>query len=230
MGTDQDRRPARRGSQPALVEHFPDALRSRHDRGRISGDALADDFVVVCRTRHEAQTAQALAGSFLRNELGVNLHPEKTRIVHVDHGFEFLGYKVKRGKGLRLSVSKRTSHANPHNLYAVPREKSVARFKDQIRNLTQRRAPVTLPDMIEVINPIIRGWGNYYRKANVRKLFHRLDGWIERRLWSFISKRWRNTAWRRYPSSRLITDFGLVRLIYLVPGIRPNLRQSARPT
>ena len=48
-------------------------------------------------------------------------------------------------------------HANPHNLYAVPREKSVARFKDQIRNLTQRRAPVTLRDMIEVINPIIRG-------------------------------------------------------------------------
>ena len=40
--------------------------------------------------------------------------------------------------------------------------------------LTQRRAPVTLRDMIEVINPILRGWGNYYRKANVRKLFHRL--------------------------------------------------------
>jgi RNA-directed DNA polymerase len=150
--------------------------------------------------------------------------------VHVDHGFEFLGYKVKRGKGLQLSASKRTSHANPHNLYAVPREKSVTRFKDQIRNLTQRRAPVTLRDMIEVINPIIRGWGNYYRKANVRKLFHRLDGWIERRLWSFISKRWRNTAWRRYPSSCLIADFGLVRLIHLVPGIRPNLRQPARPT
>ena len=190
----------------------------------------ADDFVVVCRTRREAQTALALAESFLRDELGVSLHPEKTRIVHVDHGFEFLGYKVKRGKGLRLSASKRTSPANPYNLYAVPREKSVARFKDQIRNLTQRRAPVMLRDMIEVINPIIRGWGNYYRKANVRKLFHRLDGWIERRLWSFISKRWRNTAWRRYPSSRLITDFGLVRLIYLVPGIRPNLRRSARPT
>src|SRR5690348_17410428 len=151
----------------------------------------ADDFVVVCRTRQEAQTARALAGSFLRNELGVSLHPEKTRIVHVDHGFEFLGYKVKRGKGLRLSASKRTTHANPHNLYAVPREKSVARFKDQIRNLTQRRAPVTLRDMIEVINPIVRGWGKYYRKANVRKLFHRLDGWLERRLWSFSSKRWR---------------------------------------
>jgi RNA-directed DNA polymerase len=95
----------------------------------------ADDFVVVCRTRQEAQTALALAETFLRDELGVSFHPEKTRIVHVDQGFEFLGYKVKRGKGLRLSASKRTSPANPHNLYAVPREKSVARFKDQIRNL-----------------------------------------------------------------------------------------------
>jgi group II intron reverse transcriptase/maturase len=176
----------------------------------------ADDFVVVCRTRHEAQAARALAESFLRDELGVSLHPEQTRIVHVDHGFEFLGYKVKRGKGLRLSAAKRTSHANPHNLYAAPRAKSVTRFQDQIRNLTRRRAPVTLRDMIAVINPIIRGWGNNYRNAHVRMLFHRLDGWIERRLWSFISKRWRNTAWRRYPSSRLIADFGLVRLIHLV--------------
>jgi len=123
----------------------------------------------------------ALAEEFLRDKLGVSLHSEKTRIVHVDHGFEFLGYKVKRGKGLRLSARKRTSNANPLNLYAVPREKSVHRFKDQIRNLTRRRAPVTLRDMIAVINPIIRGWGNYYRKANVRTLFHRLDGWIERR-------------------------------------------------
>src|SRR3954466_11223672 len=61
------------------------------------------------------------------NLMTLSLHSEKTRIVHVDHGFEFLGYKVKRGKGLRLSARKRTSHANPLNLYAVPREKSVHR-------------------------------------------------------------------------------------------------------
>jgi hypothetical protein len=62
--------------------------------------------------------------------------------------------------------------------------------------------------------------------VGIEEIRHR----IERRLWSFISRRWRNTAWRRYPSSCLIADFGLVRLIYLVPGIRPNLRHSARPT
>jgi Group II intron, maturase-specific domain len=51
------------------------------------------------------------------------------------------------------------------NLYAVPRQKSVDRFKDQVRSLTRRNAPVRLRDVIEVINPVIRGWGNYYRKA-----------------------------------------------------------------
>jgi hypothetical protein len=47
------------------------------------------------------------------------------------------------------------------------------------------------------------------RKANVRKLFHQLDGWIKRRLWSFIAKRWRNTAYRKYPTRRLVTELGL---------------------
>lgn len=189
----------------------------------------ADDFVVVCRTRQEAEAALVMAEKFLREKLGVSLHPEKTRIVHVEQGFEFLGYKIKRGKGLRLSAQKRTSKANPLGLYAVPREKSVTRLKEQIRNLTLRRAPVKLREMIAVINPVIRGWGNYYRKANVRKLFQRLDGWIEQRLRSFIAKRWRNQTWRRYPTSRLVTDFGLVRLIHLIPGIKPAFRAVKRP-
>jgi hypothetical protein len=73
--------------------------------------------------------------------------------------------------------------------------------------------------MIERINPVIRGWGTFYRKANVRLLFHRLDGWIERRLYSFLAKRWRNGMWRRYPSRRLIDDYGLVRLTHLIPSL-----------
>src|SRR3954449_12642803 len=80
----------------------------------------ADDFVVICKTRQEAEAALALADRFLRETLGISLHPEKTRIVHVDHGFEFLGYKVKQGPGLRLPAYKRKTVTNPHNLYAVP--------------------------------------------------------------------------------------------------------------
>lgn len=179
----------------------------------------ADDFVVLCKTREEAQRALAFAERFLREELGVTVHPQKTRIVHMSQGFEFLGYKVKQGKGFRLAAQKRRSRANPLNLYAVPREKSVKRFKDQIRQLTRRNAPVKLREVIQQVNPVIRGWGTYYRKAHVRRLFHQLDRWIEHRLYSFRATRWRNAMWRRYPTARLIGEFGLVRLTHLVPGL-----------
>jgi RNA-directed DNA polymerase len=179
----------------------------------------ADDFVVLCQTREEAQRALAMAERFLREELGVELHPQKTRIVHVSQGFEFLGYKVKRGSGFRLPAHKRRSRTNPQGLYAIPRTKSVKRFQEQIRALTRRKAPLTLREVIERINPVIRGWGHFYRKADVRRLFHRLDGWIEHRLYSFLAKRWRNPMWRTYPTRRLIGEFGLVRLTHLIPGL-----------
>ncbi len=84
---------------------------------------------------------------------------------------------------------------------------------------THRKAPVTLRELIAELNPVIRGWGTYFRKAHVRGLFNRLDRWIERRLYSFLAKRWRNGMWRRYPTRRLIEEFGLVRLIQLIPGL-----------
>jgi len=179
----------------------------------------ADDFVVLCRTRTEANRALIFARRFLSKQLGVELHPQKTQVVHVSQGFEFLGYKLKGGKGYRMPASKRRVKGNPRDLYAIPKEKSVKRFKDQIRRLTRRRIPLKLQEIIENINPVIRGWGNYYRKAHVRGLFHRLDGWIERRLYSFLAKQWRNAKWRLYPTRRLINEFGLVRLTHLIPGL-----------
>jgi group II intron reverse transcriptase/maturase len=142
----------------------------------------AGAFVVLCQTREEAQRALASAARILREELGGELHPQKTRIVHVSQGFEFLGYKVKQGTGHHLPASKRHSRANPQNRYAIPREKSVQRFREQIRALTRRKAPLKLREVIARIHPVIRGWGHCYHKAEVRRLFHRLDRWIEHRL------------------------------------------------
>jgi group II intron reverse transcriptase/maturase len=180
---------------------------------------FADDWVVTCRTRAEAQAALA-AASWILGELGVVLHAKKTRIVHVRHGFEFLGYKIKRGsQPLRLSSSQIMSGAQSGMLYAYPREKSVQHFKDQIRKLTCRRAPVSTERLIEEINPIIRGWGNYYCRARVRRLFHQLDGWIVRRIWSHRFKRWRCAGWKTLPTSKLREEFGLVGLVGLIPSI-----------
>jgi RNA-directed DNA polymerase len=186
----------------------------------------ADDWVVTCRTRAEAEQALARAGSILET-LGVTLNREKTRIVHIAHGFEFLGFKIQRGKArYKLTRDRIKSKLNRQNLYAIPTHKSVDRFKDQIRALTKRRVPLRLGELIETINPIIRGWGNYYCRSHVRKRFHQLDGWIIRRLWSHRAKRWRNAAWKEYPTARLRTEFKLVGLISLIPSLQAAKARS----
>ncbi len=186
----------------------------------------ADDWVVTCRTRAEAQSALARATKIL-GKLGVTLNLEKTRIVHIAQGFEFLGFKIGRGKGrFKLTRDRITSKLNRQNLYAIPTQKSLDRFKDQIRALTQRRIPLRMGELIETINPIIRGWGNYYCRSQVRKRFHQLDGWIIRRLWSHRTKRWRNSCWKDYPTKRLLYEFKLVNLVSLIPSLRISRSHS----
>jgi len=182
----------------------------------------ADDWVVICRSRSEAKSALSTAKRILE-KLGVTLHEEKTRIVHIRHGFEFLGYKIKRGsRPLKLTLDKIRSGVVAGSLYAYPREKSIKHFMEQIRKKTRRKAPITTQELIEELNPVIRGWGNYYCKAHVRKLFNRLDRWIVRRIWSQRYKRWRNAGWKRLPEAHLYGEMDLVNLVSLIPSIAPH--------
>jgi RNA-directed DNA polymerase len=180
----------------------------------------ADDWVVTCRTRTEAEHVLARAVQIL-DQLGVTLNREKTRIVHIAQGFEFLGFKIQRGKGrFKLPHGRIKSKLHRQNLYAIPTQKSVDRFKDQIRACTQRRVSLRMGGLIKTINPIIRGWGNYYCRSQVRKRFAQLDRWIIRRLWSHRTRRWRNSGWKAYPTKRLRTEFKLVSLIALIPSLQ----------
>lgn len=181
----------------------------------------SDDWVVTCRTRAEAQAALAAATRILE-KLGVTLHKTKTRIVHICHGFEFLGYKIKRGsRPLRLAPGRICSGVRSGTLYAYPRQKSLDHFKEQIRRRTRRKAPLSTDELIQELNPVIRGWGNYYCRAHVRKLFNQLDRWIVRRLWSHRHKRWRCRGWKTLPTARLRGELGLVSLVSLIPSFKP---------
>jgi group II intron reverse transcriptase/maturase len=179
----------------------------------------ADDWLVTCKSRSEAVSALTAASRILE-KLGVMLHSEKTRIVHVRQGFEFLGFKLKRGsQKLKLTPDRIRSGVVQGDLYAYPREKSIRHFKEQIRQKTRRKAPVGTRELIEDINPVIRGWGQYYCKAHVRKLFNRLNRWIVQRIWSHRRKRWRNAGWKELPEVILYGEMGLVNLIGLIPSI-----------
>ena len=185
----------------------------------------ADDWVIPCQSAAEARAAIKAASKILK-ELGVELHPQKTRIVHIAQGFEFLGYKIKRGKQLRLPAAKIRSGARSGALYAYPKEKSIRRFMDEVRKRTKRRIPLRTRELIEELNPLLRGWGEYYKKAHVRLLFNRLDRWIVRRIRSHRFKRWRNGGWRQLPETKLYGEYGLVNLIGLIPSITSRASAS----
>lgn len=178
----------------------------------------ADDWVVTCRSPAEARAVIKTARTIL-NTLGVQLHPQKTRIVHVRYGFEFLGYKIKQGKQLKLPPNKIRSGAQSGKLYAIPKESSVKRFMDQVRSRTRRKAPLKTEELIEQLNPVLRGWGQYYKRAHIRKLFNRLDRWIVRRIWSHRHKRWRCAGWKALPTAKLYGEYGLVNLVGLIPSL-----------
>jgi RNA-directed DNA polymerase len=179
----------------------------------------ADDWVITCHTRAEACRVLAEATRILRAP-GVTLNVEKARIVHVTTGFEFLGYKIKRGsRPLKLAPGKIRTGRRQGDLSAYPRAKSIEHFKDQLRQRTRRKSPVSTRELIAELNPVIRGWGQYFCKAHIRKLFARLDRWILRRIWSQRFKRWRCRGWKRLPERQLYGELGLVRLIYLIPSL-----------
>ena len=131
----------------------------------------ADDFVILTRSRDEADVALALVAAWVA-ENGLELHPEKTRVGDCrqpGEGFDFLGYRFEAGR----------RHV---------RKKSLDRIKDTIREKTRRTRGQSLAYVIADINPILRGWFGYFKHAHPF-IFSTLDGLIRRRLRALLRKR-----------------------------------------
>ena len=219
--------PTRTGGPPGGVASpwWSNSFRTPCDRQRTAeGCRLtrgADDCVGRCQTREAAPRALAVAERGRREAWGVARPPQKTRVVQVSQGLACLGDQVKQGAGHRLPAHQRRGRSNPQHLDAIPREKSVQRCPEPIRALTRRKGPLQRRERSERSNPGIRGWGHGSRQAEVRRLCHRLERWIEPRRDAFLATRGRHPLWRRYPTRRLRAECGLVRLTHLMPGLVP---------
>src|SRR5205807_7340263 len=115
----------------------------------------ADDWVTTCKSAAEARAAVDAAHRILKQR-GVELHPQKTRIVQVRAGFEFLGYLIKRGKRkLYLPESKIRSRARQGALYAYPKAKPTHSFMEQVQERTKRSASLKIQEVIVGLTPLL---------------------------------------------------------------------------
>jgi hypothetical protein len=126
----------------------------------------ADDFVVMCRTAKQCEEAESRVGDIL-NRLGLMFHPDKTRRVDLSwgrHGFDFLGCHLrKRLSGTIWEKAGRKAYF----LHRWPSQRSMKRVRARVKELTgrHRNGVKDVRVLVGDLNPVLRGWGNYFRKA-----------------------------------------------------------------
>jgi group II intron reverse transcriptase/maturase len=178
----------------------------------------ADDFVILCRTRVQAEQALVRVREIL-GLLHLQLHPTKTRLVELGlgkEGFEFLGCY------LRIV---RSHFKGRHYLFRWPSPRAMKALRSKIRDLTDRRRWAGLKDIREVIrvlNPVLRGWGGYFRTGNASGKFNQVDRYVRERLLRLLARRGGQRRWRpdgrpfrpsAWPHRRFVTEHGLHQLL-----------------
>ena len=171
-----------------------------------------DDFVVMCRTESQAREAHRRVQGIMER-LGLALHPEKTRIVDLrrgKEGFTFLGCTIRKRRSIQRA---------PHLRFMQrwPSPQAMKRVRERVHDLTDaRRSGVKdVKEVIASVNPVIRGWGNYFRTGNAEREFNRIDEYVYDRLVRWMQRRGGQRAryrWNAWPRERLHAEMGLHRL------------------
>jgi hypothetical protein len=141
----------------------------------------ADDFVILCNgNRQSAEDMKLQLQSFLKHELCLKLSMEKTKVTHVQDGFDFLGFHIKH--------QHRKSENDKLVLLVKPSHRNIRRLKDKIRLMTAHYASLDNDyNKILAINSTLRGWSEYYKHVSSSRTFRTLDYWAERRLVRWLS-------------------------------------------
>ena len=162
--------------------HVLDVMWTGHSAPLGSLVRYADDFVVMCRTKKDCELAEARIQVILKR-LGLELHPEKTRRVELydgKQGFDFLGCHLHKRLSGKLWEQKRQ---RLYFLQRWPSRSAMRRIRQRVKELTPRsRCHADIRDVIADLNPVLRGWGNYFRTGNAAARFNRLDSYVWKRM------------------------------------------------
>lgn len=175
-----------------LDEHFsrkwealgPYWTRAKHRRAGIPAMRIvryADDFVVMINGKQSDAEALWQEVAAVLAPMGLRLSEEKTRVVHIDEGFDFLGWRIKRRC--------RRGENGKKAVYTYPSKKALASVMAKVRSLTARAKHRTLDDLLHSLNRVQKGWCNYFRHGVSSRTFSYLDYFAWWRVFGWLRKR-----------------------------------------
>jgi len=174
----EKREPSMQGSpqggviSPLLANIYLDTFDQEMKRRGHRIVRYADDILILCTSRKGAEHALAVATQLLEQDLQLLVNKDKTHIAHSDDGVKFLGVEIG-------------------SAYTRIQAKKVAGFKAKLKALTRRNSGLPLREVIARINPLLRGFANYFKIANSLKVLTALSKWIRRRLRAIQLKLWK---------------------------------------
>lgn len=178
------------GMEDAIGVHY-------NRKGEIEGPKAlvryADDLVVFCETEQEAQTARQDLHNWLTKR-GLRLSETKTRIVHLSEGFDFLGFNVRHYRAPKTSRS-------GWKLLIKPSKASVLNLQDRLKQEWIALQGHNITEVLKRLNPILRGWANYFRIGASKHTFGSLDHWMFKRCVRYTKHTHPNKG-RRWRQSR----------------------------
>ena len=137
----------------------------------------ADDFIITCSDRETLESLIKPAVSEFLQARGLTLSEEKTKVTHIEVGFDFLGFNIRKYKG---------------TLLIKPSKKNVKEFLAKIKGIIRKNQAIRQDKLIGLLNPFITGWGNYYKGCVAAKTFKNADAQIFYKLWAWALRRHRH--------------------------------------
>ena len=147
-------------------------------KNKINLIRYADDFVITGATKEVLEEAKELIVGFLKDR-GLTLSEEKTKIVHIEDGFDFLGWNVRKYDG---------------KLLIKPAKKNVQTFSRKVRGIIKENKTARQENLIGLLNPVIRGWANYHQNQVAKETFSKVDNVIWKQLWQWACRRHSNKS------------------------------------
>ncbi|MBE2174123.1 group II intron reverse transcriptase/maturase [Acinetobacter oleivorans] len=182
------------GIETALAQHLDIRQWSTRTRNlnKIHLIRYADDFVITGATKEVLEKAKDVIEAFLKPR-GLTLSAEKTQIVHIEEGFDFLGWNIRKF-GDKLLIQ--------------PSKQNVKTFLNKIREIIESHKTAKQEALIARLNPLIRGWVNYHCNQVAKQTFSKVDHEIWKKLWQWAKRRHPNksSAWVK---SKYFTRIGL---------------------